>query len=113
MTTTEIKDSRREQVAQKRQEYMDHKITHQEYYEWFGKEIGFKPSMLRIPLDEVRNSQDPHLNDIPLTLWDNHNDQVRHLIGFYAGGISWSLGDTVCLTKVMARKFLGESNECT
>jgi hypothetical protein len=95
----------KEQIIIKRKEYLDQQITHAEYYEWIGNTIHFNQSMLKIPLNEIRKSTDPHFNDIELHRWDEPHDNIRYLIGLYIGSIGWSLSDTVCLVKIMAQKW--------
>lgn len=88
----------------KRALYMDRKLTHEQFYEWLGETIRLSPRDLPCTLDEVRNSQDPHLNDIPLDRWDRMDPLVRSKAGS-AGMQAWSLSDSVCCLKVMAKKW--------
>ena len=95
---------RKQEAEFMRKEYMAERMTHAEYYEWLGTFINFTPRMLQIPLDEIRKSTDPHLNDIPLAKWDSHYNLIVRL----GQGIPFSKSDAVCIAKVMARKWIRE-----
>lgn len=86
-----------------RRRYMTHEITHAEFYCWLADRIGVKVSDLPVSLERIAKSTDPHLNDIPLKLWDNCDFTVRTKSQF-AGMRSWSLSDTVCCLKSFARR---------
>lgn len=83
-----------------RARYMDREITHAEYYEWLADAIGVTTANLPVSLDRIRASTDEYLNDIPLHRWDAMDFTVRH----YARGLAWSLSDTVCMLKAVARR---------
>lgn len=97
---------RRATLAAKRADYIAGRLSHEDYYLWLGAFIGLRPSILAIPLEEVRHSTDPHLNDITLDRWDRHDPIVRSL----AAGLPWSLSDTVCVLKVHARRWAAETD---
>lgn len=86
-----------------REKYMSNEITHAEFYEWLASEIGLLPQDLPVSIDRVRESTDPHLNDIPLQGWDRRDPVIRGKAK-RAGMQSWSLSDTVCVLKAYARK---------
>lgn len=92
-----------EQYKIERERYMAGKITHTEFYEWLATAIGVTQANLPVDITVIRASQDPHLNDIPLHLWDRQDPIVRHKAAS-AGMRSWSLCDTVCVLKAYARK---------
>jgi hypothetical protein len=53
-----------------RKDYMDNKISHDEYYSQFVND-GVKQAVLNhIGKDRLLKSKDEHLNDIPIKLWD-------------------------------------------
>lgn len=52
-----------------RQDYLDGKCTHREYYSQFVTN-GIKNSVLSSFGDELFSSKDEHFNDIKLTRWD-------------------------------------------
>lgn len=91
-----------EQQIEQRKRYMDHEITFAEYYEWLADTIGVTARMLPVDIDRIRASQDEHLNDIPLALWDQQDYIVRPLAARHR--IPWSLSDTVCVLKAVARR---------
>lgn len=110
-----------------RKAYMEGKITHQDHYMAVAKAIGI-PALRRLVesiSDRNRIAEclktDEHLNNIPLHLWDMADGPVQHLIaksGNIAGVMAeswdhpkdvpvgrfyWSLGETVCVLKAIAR----------
>ena len=88
---------------QQRQLYMNHKITHQQFYLWLASFIGVTDAMLPVSKERIARSQDPHFNDIPLRLWDYKDYDVRQLA--YNKGLAWSLSDTVCTLKAIALQY--------
>lgn len=99
-----------------RENYMNDKITHQEYYENIARLLGikfarddhFEGYSLKKCLDE-----DEHLNNIPLHLWDGM--AAFFLQTKYPASIGkldpcfGSLSDYVCALKAAARKFVKTS----
>ncbi len=83
-----------------RARYMNREITHSEYYLWLADEIHVSERNLPVPIERIRESTDEHLNDIPLALWDRMDAVVRS----HAHGLPWSLSDTVCVLKAVARR---------
>jgi hypothetical protein len=53
-----------------RKDYMDHKVTHEQYHAQFVTDEVRRIVSTRIGLDRIRASTDPHFNDIPLVEWD-------------------------------------------
>jgi hypothetical protein len=80
--------------------------AHQNYYQWLAESIGIGPSVL--PPDHVR-SKDPHFNDVPLYLWDQRHGIVR----YHARHLAWSLSDSVCCLKAIARRERNKRNGVT
>ena len=80
--------------------YMAGNLTHQEYYLWLADFVGATPTMLPVSTDTIRQSVDPHFNDIALSRWDRCDRAIRCLA--YAQGLPWSLSDTVCVLKALA-----------
>ncbi len=102
-----------------RKNYMDGLITHDEYYCGLADVIGRRAIERLIPaaVDEVRTAlkTDPHLNNIPLCKWDREDPFVRamaygNLIEPITGSRGWSLSDTVCVLKAVAKR-LAEQQE--
>lgn len=87
---------------EQRNRYMNHEITHEDFYLWLANFIGANEKMLPVSKDRIANSKDEHLNDIPLHLWDNQDYIIRRLA--YNKGLAWSLCDTVCTLKAIAQK---------
>jgi hypothetical protein len=104
--------------------YMAGEIDHDAYYLGLADIIGRKAieAMVR-PLIEGRTLADAgeHLNGIPLRQWDQLDSMVRRLVAakstevmgaswggkpFEPGHYSWSVSETVCTTKAVARVLL-------
>jgi len=96
-----------EEVNEQRKLYMVGKITHQAYYLWLAEFIGAGERYLPVPKERILQSTDEHFNDIPLRLWDLQDSLVRPLA--YSKKLAWSLSDTVCVLKAIARKVKEES----
>jgi hypothetical protein len=107
-------------MAERRAIYMSSKDenAHQEYYQWLAESIGIGPSML--PPDHAR-SKDPHFNDVLLSEWDQRHTSVVHHAqrAFARVGTSaqhtfaWSLSDSVCCLKAIARRERNKRNGVT
>lgn len=78
-------------------------LSHEDFYEWLGLEIGAQKLPLPVSLERIRQSTDPYLNDIPLVLWDRQDAVVRRAAVSH-GMRYWSLCDTVCVMKNEARR---------
>ena len=96
-----------------RQDYMDKKATHRQYYGQFVTDA-IKAGVARRFRDAIMESQDPHFNDIPLKQWDsmavlykNHITAVNNDIG---NGRVFSLCDGVCMLKEAARQIKEQSD---
>lgn len=98
MTDKEL--ARTEQEKQ-RSRYLNGELTHKEYYTWLADFIGATKAMLPVSQERINRSTDPHLNDIPLSQWDSQDRIIRPLA--YHKGLAWSLSDTVCVLKTLAK----------
>jgi hypothetical protein len=86
-----------------RQQYMDHEVTHRQYYAQFVTPEIKTIVLDRFGLQRLLRSHDEHLNDIPLGEWDS-----------LAGRISAddnSLCARVCTLKEAARQLIEESRK--
>ncbi len=88
-----------------RKRYMNSELNHQEFYSWLANKIGITIEDLTVTTDKLLKSKDPSFNDIPLRQWDKMDSFVRRA-AYAAGMKSWSLSDTVCTTKAVARQWL-------
>ena len=94
-----------------RDEYMkdsqtDGPAAHRRYYGQFVTP-GTKYRVLSaIGLDRLMKSTDPHLNDIPLELWDRLTPQLPGSGGFTKAGDYYTLANGVCLAKEAARQII-------
>lgn len=91
----------KDDFAKQRRAYLEGKITYEQYYCWIGDLIRITKEDIPVPLARVRESKDPHLNDIPLNLWLGQHPVIARK----AKKLPWSVGATVCVLKAMARRF--------
>lgn len=86
-----------------RADYMEGRCTHQEYYLEIAKALHLVcfPGLLQ----RVRKSKDPHLNDIPLAMWDGMGSALVRLRSthnvFEARGDLSSRAGMVCALKAL------------
>lgn len=92
-----------EEYEEKNKLRLDRDISHDEFYLWLAERIGVDENDLPVGLDVLENSKDSSFNDIPLKLWDHRDPFVRSKAA-RAGMKSWSLSNTVCVLKCVARK---------
>lgn len=94
-----------------REEYLNGKRTHSEYYLQFAKASAWRYVQQRIGLDRIAKSTCEHFNDIPLALWDSLD--MRPYIdtklkaeaeGCARGSFYWSMSDNVCIAKAVAHR---------
>lgn len=89
-----------------RKDYMEGRITHQEYYSTIAKEahISFKNSEMLPEIKDALAKGDEHLNTIPLRQWDMmatfHRDRIRLALKNHDD--FYSLGGGVCVMKAAA-----------
>jgi len=80
-----------------RQDYLDNKCTHREYYAQFVT-LYIKAMVSNfIGINHIKASMDEHFNDIPLGLWDT----------LRCGGKT--LSDNVCIAKEAAKQLKEEN----
>lgn len=87
-----------------RQDYLQGRCTHREYYGEIVKEAGITVSdELR---DECARSSDPHYNNIKLNRWDIYGTAIRSKVAplFRQRDDQVSLAGTVCVMKEAARQ---------
>ncbi|MGL9746440.1 hypothetical protein [Enterococcus sp. DIV0170] len=94
---------------QKRKEYLVGEISHEEFYLEFADAINFDDLASLVPADACK-SRDPHLNDVPLKLWDYRFAEVRFLLSraINQGRIvkrsnGLSASESACLLKEVAK----------
>jgi hypothetical protein len=91
-----------ETVNAKRAAYINHDITHEEYYCWLADFVGLTDGMIPVSNKRIQASTDIHLNDILLHTWDSCDWLVRSYA--YGKRLAWSLSDTTCCLKALARR---------
>ena len=92
----------KQEMQAQRQRYMNNEISHADYYLWLADGIGITKADLPVSIDRIRQSQDEHLNDISLVMWDRRDPIIRAKA--YHHKLPWSLSDTVCCLKAVARR---------
>jgi len=96
-----------------RQDRMTGKCTHREYYAQFVTEAHIQNVAKFVGHDRLLNSQDEHLNDIPLYVWDR---LAMFQVGYMrkwtaAGNKSISQSDLVCISKEAAKQYIERRTE--
>lgn len=87
-----------------RKEYVSGACTHAEYYGQFVTERTRQAVARAIGADWIRNSTDPHFNDIPLHLWDRLTASLP-AVSIASVGDDWSTpAGLVCIAKEAARQ---------
>lgn len=94
-----------------RTEYMkdsqtDGPAAHRRYFCQFVTDRTKDRVMQSIGLDRLMSSTDPHLNDIPLPLWDRLTPHLPGSAGFAKAGDYYTLANGVCLAKEAARQII-------
>lgn len=90
-----------------RQDYMNGKCTHREYYAQFVTEQTRQSVLRNIGLERLQQSTDPHLNDIRLSRWDGLEIVTREMDAAMREAGDWpSLAGKVCIAKEAARQIL-------
>ena len=93
---------------------------HRAYYAQFVTPAVLHYVQSAIGKNRLLGSTDPHLNDIPLVMWDRMEPVIRSMclsrMGNVNGAVSvdefgrrtiaWSLSDAVCIAKEAARQFI-------
>ena len=99
----------RDSMLAQRRRYMKNEISHDEYYLWLAKSIGLAIQDVPFSLERLKASTGPHFNDLPLPRWDSRHRFVQYEA--FQRGLAWSLSDTVCCLKALARRAVETSNE--
>lgn len=94
-----------------RQQYMqdsreDGKAAHRKYFGQFVTQATISRVVSIIGRDRLLASTDPHMNDIPLELWDKLTPQLPGSSGFIKAGDYYTVGNGVCLAKEAARQYV-------
>lgn len=90
-----------------RQDYINKKATHEDYYSQFVDDSVLDTVKSFIGESVIKNSTDKHFNDIPLKEWDSLKPFILSSTGKSLakangrGGVS--LSDCVCVAKQAAR----------
>ena len=95
-----------------RADYLAGKCSHDDYYSQFVTPAVLSRVKLYIGEKRIRQSSDPHFNDVPLVLWDHLNLQTAIHVETWRtaneykgtpGKFPWSLSDSVCIGKRAAK----------
>lgn len=98
-----------EEAKKRREDYLNEKMTHSEYYLWLCNVLGITDAdVLRVAdRQEIKAALefDKHLNNIRLPRWDSQDTSISKK-ATQAGLSSWSLCETVCVLKEWARQMV-------
>lgn len=98
------RDENQKLVDYKRQSYLDGEISHENYYLWLSDFLEIPGSLIPFRRKELLRSTDSHMNDLPLDKWDGQHFYVSRYA--YNKIRVWSLSETVCVLKAMARQMI-------
>lgn len=93
--------------AEKRKEYLNGNISHDEYYCWLGNFIGVTEADVPFSKEQLEKSKDIHFNDLSLKIWDSKHS-LLYILAKNKSLLTWSYADTVCVLKSLARKVCGK-----
>ena len=98
--------TRAEYMKDAQQEGKGPSAAHRRYFGQFVTD-GTKYRVLSvIGLDRLMQSTNPHLNDIPLALWDQLTPELPGSGQFSKAGDYYTLANGVCLAKEAARQII-------
>jgi hypothetical protein len=89
---------------------------HHAYHIQFATDKTRQIVLDQIGRERILDSKCEHFNDIPLELWDSLHARVKDSInqrlkgqaeGFEPGRFGYSLADTVCIAKAIAKEYKG------
>ena len=80
--------------------------AHRRYYAQFFDPDYIHRVAVQIGKSRLLASTDPHLNDIPLHMWDVAPEPHHYKSSLKAVGDFWSLNARVCVAKEAARQFI-------
>lgn len=98
------KDENQKIVDKKKLSYLNGEITYKNYYLWLSEFLEIPGSMIPFRRDELLLSKDPHMDDLSLSKWDAQHNGVSRIA--YSKIRVWSLSETVCVLKTMARHLI-------
>jgi len=101
-----------------RQDYLDEKCTHSEYYSQFVSTWCKQYVAEQIGKDKLVSNIDPHMNDIPACKWDALHweialdPHVSETLRRVQDTDGLTMSNTVCIAKEAARHWLYERQLC-
>lgn len=87
-----------------RSQYLNKECTHDEYYGQLVTELTVHQVNRFIGSDRIKNSKDPHFNDIPLSEWDRVGALVNRPLKLRDLGDYATISSGVCIAKAAARQ---------
>lgn len=99
-----MNDENQKIVKCKYESYINGEITHDEYYLWLASFVGTNERLVPFKMNTLLRSKDPYLNDLSLEKFDVMQLIIEPMA--FRKNISWSLSDTVCCLKAVARKMI-------
>lgn len=96
-----------------RKDYMANVISFNDYYAQFVTDNVKQIVSNHIGIEKIKNSNDPHFNDIPLKKWDMLEYHIRNMVGgtLREANGKVSLSDCICVAKQAARIIKTELNK--
>ena len=91
--------------------HLDGMTAHRRYYGQFVNQSTIARVVNSIGKERILASRDPHMNDIPLALWDRLVPQLPGSAGFKKAGDYYTLANGVCLAKEAARQWLEQQEQ--
>lgn len=82
--------------------------AHRKYYAQFVNAAVIEFVVYVIGKDKILASTDPHMNDIPLKLWDNMHTRLPLQPGIFqklTGSNFYSMSDSICIAKEAAKQY--------
>ncbi len=97
-----------------RSDYMKNTNLHQAYYLQMAQNAGLTARNLPVSIADIRKAleTDEHLNNIPLSFWDNRALAARSQISkasVMSGDSGFSLSNGVCALKALAKHLANEA----
>lgn len=89
-----------------RNDYMENRCTHRQYYGQFVNEGTKQLVLTRIGKARLLESKDEHMNDIPLGMWDRLVPRAPGSGKFKEAGDYYTLSGGVCMLKEAARQII-------
>lgn len=98
--------TRAEYMKDSQQRGPESTAAHRRYFGQFVTPGTIARVVNAIGRERLMTSTDPHLNDIPLALWDRLTPELPGSAGFSKAGDYYTHANGVCLAKEAARQYI-------